>query len=93
MPYYTDDGDEIDPNDIPVPGLCRLCTQYLDPDTDPDRPGAAGGERALAQSMQIVHCTLTRLDHYLDSRRNPSSDCPFTCHAFRSRFGSDAIWH
>jgi len=131
MPYRTYDGDEIDPNDIPIPDLCRLCTQFIEPGTVPSPCNAESltSDDVLDESMQVVHCTLTRLDHLIrqeqedatdpgPTRRSSSSSAPekspsaeeksrkstargsrrergipFTCGAFRSRFGTDAIWH
>jgi len=123
MPYRTYDGDEIDPNDIPIPGLCRLCTQFIEPGSVPSPCDAESltSDDVLDESMQVVHCTLTRLDHLLrreqdDAADGPTGTCPresspgdagesivrgsrrkggtpFTCGAFRSRFGTDAIWH
>lgn len=26
--FYDDDGNKIDPNSVPVPGLCLLCKSY-----------------------------------------------------------------
>ncbi|HED10055.1 MAG TPA: hypothetical protein ENJ10_05160 [Caldithrix abyssi] len=31
MPYFDDDGNELDPNLIPVPGLCLICKKNNDP--------------------------------------------------------------
>jgi hypothetical protein len=100
MPYYDDDGHEIDPSDVPIPDLCRFCTQYLDPAAapDPDSPDSLESEAAFDASMQIVHCTLTRIDHHLDAPFDDhdvprGADRPFTCTAFRSRFGGTVIWH
>ena len=28
MPYYDDDGNEIDPSTIPVPKMCTMCEKY-----------------------------------------------------------------
>ena len=91
-----DDGPAIDPNDVPVPGLCRLCTRYLDPEAPLDSGASGGGDQkaTIAQSMQRVHCTLLRMDHALDDNNDPrTDDAPFTCSCFRSRFGTGAIWH
>ena len=32
MPYHDDDGNELNPDLIPVPGLCVVCQSYNDPD-------------------------------------------------------------
>jgi hypothetical protein len=123
MPYRTYDGDEIDPNDIPIPDLCRLCSQFIEPGTVPSPCNAESltSDDVLDESMQVVHCTLTRLDHMIRQEKEDAADppptppasssaskdsrkstvresrrergLPFTCGAFRSRFGTDAIWH
>lgn len=31
MPYYDDDGNELDPTTIPRPGLCLMCEKLDDP--------------------------------------------------------------
>lgn len=30
MPYYDDDGNELDPTGIPIPSLCLICEKYGD---------------------------------------------------------------
>lgn len=30
MPYFDDDGNEIDPATIPIPDLCRRCEKFTD---------------------------------------------------------------
>jgi hypothetical protein len=30
MPYYDDDGNEIDPTTIPIPGMCLMCDKRGD---------------------------------------------------------------
>jgi hypothetical protein len=30
MPYYDDDGNELDPTGVPVPGLCLMCEKNGD---------------------------------------------------------------
>lgn len=34
MPYYDDDGNEIDPATIPMPGMCLMCDKRGDPDEE-----------------------------------------------------------
>jgi hypothetical protein len=31
MPYFDDDGNEINPDFYPKPGLCLICTKLNDP--------------------------------------------------------------
>ena len=31
MPYYDDDGTEIDPSTIPMPALCKRCEKQDEP--------------------------------------------------------------
>ena len=34
MPYYDDDGNELDPASIPVPQMCLMCDKKDDPDEE-----------------------------------------------------------
>ncbi len=34
MPYYNDDGTELFPDRIPIPGLCLVCRLYHDADEE-----------------------------------------------------------
>ncbi len=34
MPYYDDDGNELDPTGIPMPSLCLMCEKYDDHDEE-----------------------------------------------------------
>lgn len=34
MPFYDDDGNEIDPASVPVPKMCTLCEKNGDPNED-----------------------------------------------------------
>lgn len=94
MPYHRNDGTPIDPNDVPLPDLCRLCQKHVDNQhaPDPDGPDAMQTLDAIDASMQVVRCTLTRIDHHLDRRDGAAP--PFVCLRFCSRFGgSGMIWH
>ena len=31
MPYYDDDGNELDPSTIPIPKMCLMCEKKDDP--------------------------------------------------------------
>jgi len=98
MAYFRDDGTYIDPSDVPLPDLCRLCVRYQGP---PDARTCGEAERfpddssfddvdTLHASMEEVQCNLTRIDHHL----NDDPERLFTCYAFISRYGSVTdIWH
>ncbi len=34
MPYYDDDGNELDPASIPVPQMCLMCEKKDDPNEE-----------------------------------------------------------
>jgi hypothetical protein len=34
MPFYDDDGNELDPKAVPLPQMCRLCEKLNDPDEE-----------------------------------------------------------
>lgn len=98
MAYFCDDGTPIDPSDVPLPDLCRLCVRYQGPpnartcgeaEQFPEDT-AFVDEDTLHASMEEVQCTLTRIDYHLD-------DDPgrlFLCYAFISRYGGvTTIWH
>jgi hypothetical protein len=34
MPYYDDDGNEIDPTDIPLPAMCLMCEKKDEPNEE-----------------------------------------------------------
>ena len=34
MPYYDDDGNELDPAAAPLPGVCLMCDKKDDPDEE-----------------------------------------------------------
>lgn len=34
MPYYDDDGNELDATSIPTPEMCRMCEKFDDPDEE-----------------------------------------------------------
>ncbi len=34
MPYYDDDGNELDPSSIPMPRMCLMCEKKDDPNEE-----------------------------------------------------------
>jgi len=34
MPYFDDDGNELDPTGVPMPKMCMMCEKRDDPDED-----------------------------------------------------------